>query len=207
MSDRGPYKVYFLSLIVIVESNPTRLFSALVSSSRKEWTNSPSEPNRFVLLPIQYPVVWKMYKQAQASFWTTEEIDLSQDIKEWNKLTENEQHFIKNVLVTTSSMKTWQSDSWLMCKYQKFDSSLPSKISIVEHLKQSSWQIVDPLKSLLSKTKVIQNTISSGNSTRSSILLFICLLLMSSIGFSHRLLHSSGVLWSGSVEVGLDGVR
>jgi len=52
-----------------------------------------------------------MYKQAQASFWTTEEIDLSQDIKEWNKLTENEQHFIKNVLVTTSSMKTWQSDS------------------------------------------------------------------------------------------------
>lgn len=53
---------------------------------------------RFVLLPIQYPKVWEMYKKAQASFWTAEEVDLSQDIKEWAKLSSNEQHFIKNVL-------------------------------------------------------------------------------------------------------------
>lgn len=57
-----------------------------------------TNPDRFVILPIEYPKVWEMYKKAQASFWTAEEIDLSQDIKEWNKLTDGEQHFIKNVL-------------------------------------------------------------------------------------------------------------
>ena len=46
-----------------------------------------SNPNRFVLFPIRYPEVWKMYKQAEASFWTSEEIDLSDDMVDWeNKL-------------------------------------------------------------------------------------------------------------------------
>lgn len=39
-----------------------------------------------------------MYKKHEASFWTAEEIDLSQDEKDWEKLNENEQHFIKHVL-------------------------------------------------------------------------------------------------------------
>ena len=56
-------------------------------------------PNRFVLFPIQHDEIWKMYKQAEASFWTTEEIDLASDIHDWeNKLTDNERYFIKNVL-------------------------------------------------------------------------------------------------------------
>ena len=55
-------------------------------------------PNRFVLLPIQYDNVWKMYKQAQASFWTAEEIDLSQDQKDWEAMNDGERHFIKHVL-------------------------------------------------------------------------------------------------------------
>jgi ribonucleoside-diphosphate reductase beta chain len=55
-------------------------------------------PNRFVLLPIQYDNVWKMYKQAQASFWTAEEIDLSADIKDWENLNDGERHFISHVL-------------------------------------------------------------------------------------------------------------
>ena len=33
-------------------------------------------PNRFVILPIQYNDIWQMYKKAQASFWTVEEVDL-----------------------------------------------------------------------------------------------------------------------------------
>ena len=32
---------------------------------------------RFVLFPIKYPQVWEMYKKAEASFWTAEEIDLA----------------------------------------------------------------------------------------------------------------------------------
>ncbi|KYQ90215.1 ribonucleotide reductase small subunit [Tieghemostelium lacteum] len=55
--------------------------------------------DRFVLFPIKYPDIWNMYKQAEASFWTAEEIDLASDINEWeNKLNENEKHFISNVL-------------------------------------------------------------------------------------------------------------
>ena len=55
-------------------------------------------PKRFVLLPIQHKEVWEMYKKAQASFWTAEEIDLGDDLRHWNELTPNEQHFIKYVL-------------------------------------------------------------------------------------------------------------
>lgn len=54
--------------------------------------------DRFVLFPIKYDAVWKMYKQAEASFWTTEEIDLSTDIIQWEKLSQDEQHFIKHTL-------------------------------------------------------------------------------------------------------------
>ncbi len=55
-------------------------------------------PNRFVLFPIQHAAVWKMYKQALASIWTTDEIDLSADLVDWQRLTPDEQHFIKHVL-------------------------------------------------------------------------------------------------------------
>lgn len=34
-------------------------------------------PRRFVVFPIQYPDIWEMYKKAEASFWTVEEVDLS----------------------------------------------------------------------------------------------------------------------------------
>ena len=55
-------------------------------------------PNRFVLFPIEHQAVWDMYKKAMASFWTAEEIDLSKDRKDWEALTQNEQHFIKHIL-------------------------------------------------------------------------------------------------------------
>jgi len=54
---------------------------------------------RFVLFPIKYPEVWKMYTQAKASFWTAEEVDLSADVDHFNnKLTAGDRHFIKHVL-------------------------------------------------------------------------------------------------------------
>ncbi len=54
--------------------------------------------NRFVLFPIQHADIWQMYKQAEASFWTAEEIDLSQDQKDWENLNDGERHFISHVL-------------------------------------------------------------------------------------------------------------
>merc|ERR1711933_598424 len=46
----------------------------------------------------QYPALFEMYKKHEASFWTAEEIDLASDNKDWETLTDGEQHFIKNVL-------------------------------------------------------------------------------------------------------------
>ena len=56
-------------------------------------------PKRFVLFPIKYGEVWKMYKKAEASFWTAEEVDLSNDINDWeHKLNDDEKYFISRVL-------------------------------------------------------------------------------------------------------------
>ena len=55
-------------------------------------------PNRFVLFPIKHNDIWAWYKKSEASFWTAEEIDLSQDLNDWEKLSDDERHFVKHVL-------------------------------------------------------------------------------------------------------------
>merc|ERR1712193_561385 len=55
-------------------------------------------PRRFVILPIQYGDIWQMYKKAQASFWTAEEVNLEYDLIDWNKLKDDERFFISHVL-------------------------------------------------------------------------------------------------------------
>ena len=54
--------------------------------------------NRFVLFPLQNKQMWEMYKKHLACFWVATEIDLSQDMNDWESLKEDEQHFIKYVL-------------------------------------------------------------------------------------------------------------
>ncbi len=55
--------------------------------------------DRFVLFPIEHADIWEMYKQHAASFWTAEEIDLAEDLDDWNnKLNDDERHFLKHVL-------------------------------------------------------------------------------------------------------------
>jgi ribonucleoside-diphosphate reductase beta chain len=55
-------------------------------------------PNRFVIFPIQHNDIWEYYKMHQAALWTAEEVDLTNDIRDWNNLSENEQYFVKNIL-------------------------------------------------------------------------------------------------------------
>ncbi|KAL7956587.1 ferritin-like superfamily [Trichoderma compactum] len=56
-------------------------------------------PQRFVLFPIKYHEIWQMYKKAEASFWTAEEIDLSKDLHDWNnRLNDDEKYFISHIL-------------------------------------------------------------------------------------------------------------
>ena len=54
--------------------------------------------NRFVLFPIAHNDIWEFYKKAEASFWTAEEIDLGQDLTDWDNLNDGERHFISHVL-------------------------------------------------------------------------------------------------------------
>jgi len=72
-------------------------------------TNQPAQPilpepllmeneDRFVIFPIKHDELWKKYKNHIAVFWTPEEIDLSKDMKDWEKLSDNERHFIKHIL-------------------------------------------------------------------------------------------------------------
>ena len=56
------------------------------------------EENRYVIFPIKHDPFWKMYKQAEANFWTSEELDLSKDLSDWQKLNEQEKYYIKHIL-------------------------------------------------------------------------------------------------------------
>ncbi|MQL91012.1 hypothetical protein Taro_023615 [Colocasia esculenta] len=53
---------------------------------------------RFCMFPVKYRQLWEMYKKAEASFWTAEEVDLSQDVQHWETLYDSEKHFISHVL-------------------------------------------------------------------------------------------------------------
>ena len=55
--------------------------------------------DRFVIFPIKHHDLWEWYKKCEASFWTAEEIDLSEDLNDWkNKLNDDERYFIKHIL-------------------------------------------------------------------------------------------------------------
>lgn len=60
-------------------------------------------PHRFTIFPIKYPNLWEFYKKAQLSNWIAEEVDLTNDTADWNALSDNEKHFIKNILAFFAS--------------------------------------------------------------------------------------------------------
>lgn len=64
------------------------------------------EENRLTIFPIKYPAIWKIYQDSFSTFWAPEEIDLTQDIKDWNTLNNNEKYFIKNIISFFSSSDT-----------------------------------------------------------------------------------------------------
>ncbi|KAK8949797.1 hypothetical protein KSP40_PGU012441 [Platanthera guangdongensis] len=80
---------------------PALLISDSLSGRRDEHEEPLLAPNpdRFCMFPIRYPQIWEMYKKAEASFWTAEEVDLSQDLRHWREtLTSDERHFVTHVL-------------------------------------------------------------------------------------------------------------
>ncbi|KAL0054972.1 hypothetical protein WJX82_005316 [Trebouxia sp. C0006] len=69
-----------------------------VSSSDANEPILRENPDRFCMFPIKYNAVWEMYKKAEASFWTAEEVDLGNDYADWQNLTPDEKHFISHIL-------------------------------------------------------------------------------------------------------------
>lgn len=85
----------------IKENRSNSLFEAESQQTNFDPEKEPllqENDNRFVLFPIKYHDIWQMYKKALASFWTADEIDLSQDLNHFDKLKPGERHFIKHVL-------------------------------------------------------------------------------------------------------------
>jgi len=61
--------------------------------------NDDKNTNRYVMYPIVYNEIYELYNKLKKSFWIAEEVDLSQDLNDWNnKLSDNEKIFIKNIL-------------------------------------------------------------------------------------------------------------
>jgi len=88
---------------VLINSSPLKSLATdkVVKNISHEEEVEPllkANPRRFVILPIQYGDIWQMYKKAEASFWTAEEVDLSGDLKDWAALKPDERYFISHVL-------------------------------------------------------------------------------------------------------------
>lgn len=58
---------------------------------------------KYTVFPITYPSFWDFYKKHISSFWVVEEIRLIDDLEDWKKITDNERHFIKNILAFFAS--------------------------------------------------------------------------------------------------------
>ncbi|KAJ3837864.1 ribonucleotide reductase [Lentinula raphanica] len=88
----------FHELKLCCENDPAR-FAGEIDLPEEDEPLLKGSRRRFVLFPIQYQDIWQMYKKAEASFWTSEEIDLSHDLVDWNqRLNDNERHFITHIL-------------------------------------------------------------------------------------------------------------
>merc|ERR1712045_450633 len=84
---------------VVAKKATKDIYKSDMTTNASEEPLLRDNPNRFVILPIQYDDIWRMYKKVQASFWTAEEVDLEKDLKDWNeKLKEDERYFISHVL-------------------------------------------------------------------------------------------------------------
>jgi ribonucleoside-diphosphate reductase beta chain len=81
-----------------VDSGSVRGLREIIAKKKRVEPLLTANPGRFVTFPIEHHKVWEMYKKAEGSFWTAEELDLSKDRKDWDTLNTGEQHFIKHIL-------------------------------------------------------------------------------------------------------------
>ena len=86
-----------LDVVAHYTQAPHYLLSFIAMADQNEPILAPNA-DRFVLYPIKHDDIWQLYKKAEASFWTAEEVDLSDDLADWAKLNADEKHFVSHVL-------------------------------------------------------------------------------------------------------------
>ena len=79
----------------------SRKQASKLSVSRVEPLLTPN-PKRFSLFPIKDMDVWQIYKKAESLFWTAEEVKLTQDKEDWQKLDPATQRWLELVLAQFS---------------------------------------------------------------------------------------------------------
>ena len=79
---------------------PSILFSVKMANPVTKILDPILEPSehRYVLFPIQDNQIWNMYQKQVDCFWRAEEIDLSKDLNDWDKLSDDERYFISMIL-------------------------------------------------------------------------------------------------------------
>ncbi|KAJ3107485.1 Ribonucleotide-diphosphate reductase (RNR), small subunit [Phlyctochytrium planicorne] len=85
---------------VLLEKSQKRFVLFPIEYHEVGHQTAPASAHAILSLPPSTPLqVWHMYKKAEASFWTVEEVDLSKDIHDWeNRLNDDERYFISRVL-------------------------------------------------------------------------------------------------------------
>ncbi len=151
---------------------------------------------RFTTFPIRYPDLWSLYKKAIGSFWTVEEIDLGADLKDWERLTYDEQHFIKTVLAFFAasdgivmenidlnfSKDTQIPEARSFYAYQSFNESIHSETYslMIDKLvkdpeeKQTLFKAVDTVPAVKRKAEWALKWMGPGASFAQRLIAFAC---------------------------------
>ena len=84
----------------VLYTTKDRIIEVFQCKQTETSTNILTDPSssRYCLFPIKYNDIWEAYKKHKNSFWIAEEIDLSEDVRDWQKLNKNEQHYISHIL-------------------------------------------------------------------------------------------------------------
>lgn len=80
-----------------------------------------SNASKYTVFPIEYPNLWAFYKNHIAAFWTVEEIRLTDDLKDWENLNDNERFFIKNILAFFASSDGIVNENLLLNFYNEIE--------------------------------------------------------------------------------------
>ncbi|XP_034229377.1 ribonucleoside-diphosphate reductase small chain A isoform X2 [Prunus dulcis] len=123
------------------------------------------QSERFCMFPIRYKQVWEMYKKAMASFWTAEEVDLSQDVQQWDALSDSEKHFARAFYGFQLAMENIHSEMYSLLLETYIKDSME---------KHRLFNAIESIPCVSRKAKWALDWIHSSNSFAERLVAFAC---------------------------------